>query len=53
MMTLVCFRQRQLEQERLDRELAMRLAKEDASQVEQVAAPLVRYVLIPIYYNTG
>lgn len=40
------FRQQHLEQERLDRELAMRLAQEDASQVENVqAAVLPRYVV--------
>ena len=50
MATSVYYRQQQLEQERLDRELALRLAEEDTSQVEQVAAPLVRYV--PLYLVT-
>ena len=43
----VC-RQQQLEQERLDRELALRLAAEDTSQVEEVQRePLNRCVLPP------
>ena len=38
-------RQQQMEQERLDRELALRLAAEDQSQVEEVTRePLNRYV---------
>ena len=44
-MCVVLDRQQQLEQERLDRELALRLAAEDQSQVEEVTRePLNRCV---------
>ena len=43
--SVVLNRQQQLEQERLDRELALRLAAEDQSQVEEVTRePLNRCV---------
>lgn len=44
-------RQAIIEQERRDREIALRLAAEDQNQVEDVTLPpLVRYVAVFVYF---
>ena len=44
-----CYRQQRIEQERRDHELALRLAQEDQSQVEEMPGRLVQFVCCHVF----
>lgn len=52
MVFLLPNRQQQYEQERRDRELALRLSEEDASKVEEVQRPAAYVLFLTVYHLT-